>query len=380
MQQTDSRRRVSRRCQILFGISLLPSLGQAIPRTSTSPTLKHHLASPTLTHHHTLHDRTQSIATMPILTTLSAKLLARVMSECDDVTQVLRFASTCCKAQLAWHENALYITRSIWFFTKTEMMDFAALSKIEAPIDQKVRFSGHGNESMNMDIRRHLQPIEQLALAIQVICEESVRQAVKDTTAINNVERRQNRPIRRAKLLDHQCFQVGWRGLIQGWLLLRRFAVGYDHPSTLASVYATLHKLPRHVVWHCCYIADLVENCSEHWRQMGVKRRKNLVRKRYRKCRNDFFKEFSPPSQSIRWEFGKLIMYYEVEYRTFIHGAPDYEGEINHDDELLAYSDPFSDVSEIYWDLVRLFNEDVIRSTFGQAVHDRHLVRRRVGE
>ena len=114
---------------------------------------------------------------------------------------------------------------------------------------------------------------------------------------------------------------------------------------------------------------------------MGVRRRKNLLRKRYKKkCRNESFKDFSPPNQSIRWEFGKLIMHYEMEYRSFIHGTPDYEGDINDNDMLLAYSDRFSDVSEIYWDLVRLFNENVIRDTFGQATPDRHVVDRRVGE
>jgi hypothetical protein len=157
---------------------------------------------------------------MPILTALSVKLLARVVSQRDDITQVLRFASTCCKAQLAWHENTFHITRAIWSFTEAEVMDFVALSQIEAPTNQVERFPGQGNDSVNTEIRRRLQTIEQSVFAIQVISLESIRQAVKDTTAINNVERRENRTVHSGRLLDHQCFKGGWRGLVRGWLLL----------------------------------------------------------------------------------------------------------------------------------------------------------------
>jgi hypothetical protein len=75
-------------------------------------------------------------------------------------------------------------------------------------------------------------------------------------------------------------------------------------------------------------------------------------------------------------------MHFETVYRSFIHGALNEDQDIDDDDLLLFDEDEdvLADVSEIYRDLVRLFNEDAIRSTFGQATHDRYFVTRRIGE
>jgi hypothetical protein len=75
------------------------------------------------------------ITIMARFTDLPVELLTRVMRLCGDLKTVLRLSSACKTAQQVWFGNTLTIVRTMLPFTKSQLIDFVVLSRIEARID-----------------------------------------------------------------------------------------------------------------------------------------------------------------------------------------------------------------------------------------------------
>jgi hypothetical protein len=78
-----------------------------------------------------------AITIMARLTDLPVELLAQVMCDCDNIKSVVQLSSTFKSVRQVWHDNTLKITLAVMSFTKSELIDFLALSKIEASSSER---------------------------------------------------------------------------------------------------------------------------------------------------------------------------------------------------------------------------------------------------
>jgi hypothetical protein len=205
---------------------------------------------------------------MARLVDLPVELLTQIMCECDDIKSVLKLSATCQQAQQVWYGNTLRITCTIFQFTISELVEFLALSKIEAstPPEEQVLLQTPLEQSVHLDhdIRRYLPWLERVASALQVICLGYIRDLFAYVShSRNNIQDHRWRHMHVADYLSEAlAFTVGWRDLVQRWLLLRRFAIGYHHPSMLADAYATLRRLTDQELNRLFRIAGVVHKCS----------------------------------------------------------------------------------------------------------------------
>lgn len=66
---------------------------------------------------------------------LPVELLVQIMCDCDDIKSVVKLSSVCKPAHQVWSGNAIQVAYAVFMFTKSELEDFLALSKIENWID-----------------------------------------------------------------------------------------------------------------------------------------------------------------------------------------------------------------------------------------------------
>jgi hypothetical protein len=60
--------------------------------------------------------------------------------------------------------------------------------------------------------------------------------------------------------------------------MIRRFAVGYSHQSTLPTVYTTLHNLSYAELMRTEDVAMILDrHCSEDWRRIGIERQNSAI-------------------------------------------------------------------------------------------------------
>jgi hypothetical protein len=200
---------------------------------------------------------------MARLEDLPIELLTFIMCDCDSIKSVLRLSSTCKTFQQVWHGNALSIAHALFPFTKSQLLDFVKLSKIEAspPGKQTPQESPQESADLNGDVRQYLRYIESSAFAVQIICMDYVREAINETVRHERELNLQLPPTRSSVPLfgDPTLFDA-WPSIVQAWLLLRRLAVGYDHPRALADVYATWHRLRKKRNYEAWDFTRLVNN------------------------------------------------------------------------------------------------------------------------
>jgi hypothetical protein len=128
-------------------------------------------------------------------------------------------------------------------------------------------------DDLGWTVRVRLSWIERSAFAIRVIQEAFQTQKANEIRSITSSsgwdESDPERLERIASYFDallepHSAF-----------LLLRGYAVGYDHPSILPAVYATMHGLSYNNLDQLFDVARVLEEeCGEHWDHIGIERQK----------------------------------------------------------------------------------------------------------
>jgi hypothetical protein len=147
--------------------------------------------------------------------------------------------------------------------TKTEEA-LQALKLDEASQDSTV------HADLNATIRHHLSWLERAAFGVRVSQKmfeedraESIEAIKKDRSWDETDPKRFER---------WSCFREP-PNYVQLFLMLRRFVVGYHHPSILTATYAALHDLSEADTDDFGSVANLLDYaCDEHWDHMGIER------------------------------------------------------------------------------------------------------------
>lgn len=131
--------------------------------------------------------------------------------------------------------------------------------------------------------------------------------------------------------------------------MLRRFVVGYDHPSILPNVYAELYDLSWNDMDEAFNIAQSIElKCDEHWSHIGIQRTQGEWPYWAYYSSSDDPLIFLPRC----WSFAVHIMEMEAAWRP---ERPNVIGGPKEDDE----------IEEAYVLTCEYFGEDRIKLMFG---------------
>lgn len=257
------------------------------------------------------------------LTSLPAELLAQIMCECPDIKTVLSLASTNRWATQVWHDHTIAIACAVFSFTRAELLGFLELAKLEASPPEEIQdsmtdqtpqasstvqhASNHTiapiresrtepalqqlrigqltralatqsriqecieNVDLNAAVRTHLFWIERSAFAIRVVQEvfetQDKAEAMRDT--MNSPIPDETDP----KCVENPLYLDEPSDLNPTFLLIRAFAVGYDHPSILPAVYAAMRDLSYDDLDDLFDVSRVIQKeCDQHWDHIGIKR------------------------------------------------------------------------------------------------------------
>jgi hypothetical protein len=278
---------------------------------------------------------------MKQLMDLPAEVLVQIMRECPDIKSILRLSATCRVAQAVWHHSTILIICAIFELTRPELMGFLKLAKLEAStsaLRQRRNVSAQ-EPDLHAAVRHCVPWIERSAFAIHFIClaylTDWINRCACHTRDPNSLK---------VRIAICHTLSVMWNtsDFVQAVLMLRRFVVGYNYPSTLSAAYITLRKLSSGEV------QQLIENtsfigyeCSPYMDAIGIERwaeRPQL--------------QFAVPSPlPIPSKFATAILEAESVWRSYSL-ASDINEEI---------------VQAQYDELCDTFGRDVIRATFGDV-------------
>jgi hypothetical protein len=192
-----------------------------------------------------------------------------------------------------WHDNTVAITCAVFTFTRVELLGFLELAEIEASPPEEIQGDAQGStpqqltqaltlnprpqesaeqEDLNWSTRNHLSWIERCAFAVRVTREISAEDRANTIESLKRLpDWREHGPKHFEK---YSCFQDP-PNYVRFFLMLRRFVVGYDHPSLLPSTYADLHNLSWDDMDHAHDVARIIEDedkCEQHWDHIGIQR------------------------------------------------------------------------------------------------------------
>lgn len=171
---------------------------------------------------------------------------------------------------------------------------------------------------------------------MQLFCIESVRCAVQNIADHGRISPGQGGSIEVSEcLLRDLSAMGGWSGLVQANILVQLFAFGYGHPSTLASTYATLHGLSLDRFLRFSIVVKV------------------LLKQRHGQVFYDSVMYLHDDELRAHPSAGLLFAQNVISFELETHTKAD---ELT---EVLGYHDL------IYW-----YGEEVIRATFGEAIHD----------
>jgi hypothetical protein len=173
---------------------------------------------------------------MAQLTNLPAETLTRIMQECPDIESVLRLASINRLLRKIWHLNTIAVTCAVLEFTQSELLAALELSKIEASTPEQGDQSAAQEINLNHAVRQYLFWIARIASATQAVYQHHLRDKFLRSFGFMEDQEGGLRP-------GHLPLQEptwSFSEVIEAIIMLRRFAVGVNHPSTLRAAYLAL--------------------------------------------------------------------------------------------------------------------------------------------
>jgi hypothetical protein len=180
--------------------------------------------------------------------------------------------------QAVWCSCTVEVARAVFEFTRSELMDVLELAKLgesTSALRQNSEIAAQ-EQNINAAVRYHLPWIERSAFAVHLIYLGYLEGMVKRIAS----HMREPDPLKMRSAI-YIVSSVMWNisDFAPAIILLRRFSVGYRHPSTLPAVYRTLKNLPTNNLQelrrNCCtyitleYMPCLDSMGIEHWTKLS---------------------------------------------------------------------------------------------------------------
>lgn len=202
---------------------------------------------------------------------LTAEQLAQAMTlggQSEDSTRQQSSTEQSSSTEESSSENTVAAMRESRSEPALQQSRIEQLTQALAIQSQKLESAQHAD--LSAAVRHHLSWIERSAFGIRVISEGFERQTAE------TMRRKMNSPSWNETgpewLKASACFDAHLDS-IPAFLLVRGFAVGYNHPSILPAVYAATHGCSYDDVDDLFDVSRILqEECEQHWGHIGIER------------------------------------------------------------------------------------------------------------
>jgi hypothetical protein len=166
---------------------------------------------------------------MANITDLPPEVIVQIMREYRYARHILRLTATCKRIQQVWRDNASTIASTVFSFPRSELFEIVALAHLEASPPNS-QLQAIPEQDLNTYVSKHIRFLGEIYYGARVLVRIANGLGLDFPICTTIWRSRDPEPL---KL--RYCTRL--------FLLLRRFAIGYNHPASLPVAYAQLQAV-----------------------------------------------------------------------------------------------------------------------------------------